>query len=170
MENSIAKQNPGEGIPFRVHLLRAANPLILRLLKSRLHFMLSKDLLVVRYRGWKSGQAFSTPLSYVQVGESLYVCTRPSVANWWRNMRDGVSIEVVWRGRSTRASATVLAPSSEEALIGFRKFLTQNPATASLLYHVEVGQGGQLPEQDLRREVEASIVVRIEPEMNLSPA
>lgn len=170
MEGVMANQTPSEEIPFQVKLLRAANPLILRLLASRLHFLLSKGLLVASYRGRKSGKQFSTPLSYVQVGERLYLCTRPSVANWWRNMRDGASIGIVLRGRPTRASATLLDSSSEEALVGFQKFLTANPGTASLLYHVEVGPGGRPSQEDVRREIEESIVVRIEPETKLSPA
>ena len=163
METTMTKETRNEGIPFRIHLLRAANPLILKLLGSRLHFLLSKDLLVASYRGRRSGKSFSTPLSYVQVGDSLYACTRPSVANWWRNMRDGVPIEIVWRGRPTEAVATLLDSSGEEARAGFREFLSQNPGTASLLYHVEVAKGGLVRDEDLRREIKDSIVVRIEP-------
>ncbi|MCP3986503.1 MAG: nitroreductase family deazaflavin-dependent oxidoreductase, partial [bacterium] len=154
---------PTEKIPFRIHLLRAANPLALKLLGSRLHFLMSRDLLVANFRGRKSGKPFSTPLSYVEVDGNLYLCTRPEGANWWKNMREGVPIEIVWRGEPLPACATVLDTSSEEALAGFRAFLARYPGTATLLYHVNVAKDGTPNEEDVLREVRQSVVVRVEP-------
>ena len=153
-----------EKIPFRIHLLRAANPLTMKLLASRLHFVLSRDLLVAKFRGRMSGKQFAAPLSYVEVGDRLYLCTRPEVANWWKNMRGGVPIEIIWRGRPTQARATVLDSTSDEAELGFRTFLTHNPGTASMLYDVEIGKGGEPKNEDVLREVQQSVIVRIEPE------
>jgi hypothetical protein len=138
--------------------------LVLKLPGSRLHFLLSRDLLVASFRGRKSGRQFSTPLSYAEEGGHLYLCTRPEVASWWKNMRGGAPIEITWLGRSTPARATVLDSSSEEARAGFRAFLIKNPGTASLLYNVEVGKAGDPDEEDVLREVRQSVIVRIEPE------
>jgi hypothetical protein len=164
METLMTSQAAEEKIPFRIHLLRAANPLTMTLLASRLHFVLSRDLLVAKFRGRKSGKQFAAPLSYVEVGDRLYLCTRPEAANWWKNMRGGVPIEIIWRGRPTRARATVLDSTSDEAELGFRTFLTHNPGTASVLYHVEIGKGGEPNNEDVLREVQQSVIVRIEPE------
>lgn len=150
-------------IPFRIRMLRAANPLVRRLLTSRLHFLLSGDLLIAAFRGRVSGKRFATPLSYAEVDGRLYLCTRPDVANWWRNMRGGASVEITWRGRRTTARASVIESSSDEALLGFRSFLARNPGTASLLYHVKTSRG-ELDEADVRREVTRSVIVRLEPE------
>ena len=154
----------GEGIPFRIHLLRAMNPITMWLLRSWLHFLASRDLLILRFRGRRTGRSFATPLSYVQIGNRLYLCTRPEVANWWKNLRGGTEVEIVWRGRATRASASVLDSTSEEAGEGFRAFLTRNPRTASMLYHVEAHSDGRPIEEDFSRELPRSIVVRLEPE------
>jgi hypothetical protein len=110
-----------EKIPFRIHLLRAANPITMKLLASRLHFVLSRDLLVAKFRGRKSGGQFAEPLGYVEVGNRLYLCTRPEVANWWKNMRGGVG--------------------------------------------VEIGKGGEPKNEDVLRELQQSVIVRIEPEL-----
>jgi hypothetical protein len=158
-------RSPVEKIPFRIHLLRAANPITMKLLASRLHFVLSRDLLVAKFRGRKSGGQFAAPLSYVEVGNRLYLCTRPEVANWWKNMRGGVGVEIIWRGRPTRAHAAVLDSASDEAESGFRTFLSHNPSTASMLYHVEIGKGGEPKNEDVLRELQQSVIVRIEPEL-----
>jgi hypothetical protein len=164
METLMTTRTADEKIPFRIHLLRAANPLTMKLLASRLHFVLSRDLLVAKFRGRKSGKQFAAPLSYVEVAGRLYLCTRPEVANWWKNMRGGVPIEIIWHGRPTQARATVLDTASSEAELGFRTFLSQNPGTASMLYHVEIGKGGEPNNDDVLREVQQSVIVRIEPE------
>jgi hypothetical protein len=163
METLMMTRTDSEKIPFRIHLLRAANPLTMKLLGSRLHFLLSRDLLVAHFRGRQSGKPFAAPLSYVEVEGRLYLCTRPEVANWWKNMRGGVPVEITWRGRPTHAHATVLDSASDEAELGFRTFLTHNPGTASLLYNVEIGKGGELNDDDILREVQRSVIVRIEP-------
>lgn len=158
----MTTQAANEKIPFRIHLLRVANPLTMKLLGSRLHFLLSRDLLVANFRGRKSGKQFSAPLSYVELDGRLYLCTRPEVANWWKNMRDGASVEIIWRGRPTPARATVLDSASEEAEAGFRAFLTRYPGTASMLYNVEIGRDGEPKNEDALREVQQSVIVRIE--------
>lgn len=158
----MTTETASEKVPFRIQLLRAANPLTMKLLGSRLHFLLSRDLLVANFRGRKSGKRFSAPLSYVEVGGRLYLCTRPEAANWWKNMREGVPVEITWRGRPTQARATVLDSSSSEAEVGFRAFLAHNPGTASLLYNVEIDKGGEPDNEDVLREVQQSVIVRIE--------
>ena len=162
-------QHGAEKIPFRIKVLRAANPMMMWLLGSPLHRLMSRDLLVMRFRGRKSGRQFSTPLSYVEVGGRLYLVTRRTVANWWRNMLGGAAVEVVWRGQKVSAQATVLESSGDEAEIGFRRFLSQNPGTASLLYQVDVGREGQLVDEDVRREIKDSIIVRVELEGSSPP-
>ena len=150
-------------IPFRVRLLRAANPLIIRLLGSRLHFLASRDLLVTRFAGRKTGKRYTVPLSYTELGDALYLCTRPEVAGWWKNMRDGAPVEITLRGRCVQTCATLLDSESGEALAALSAFLTRNPGTATLLYNVEVDKGRGPSAEDMAREVRNSVVVRLEP-------
>jgi len=161
MQTTAATQSNVSRIPFRIHLLRAANPLVRRILASRLHFLVSGDLLVASFRGRKSGKRFATPLSYVEKDGRLYLCTRPEVATWWKNMRDEAPVQITWLGRPTPARASVLESSSAEAMLGFRTFLSRNPGTASLLYNVNA-TGGELNEADVLREVTQSVIVRLE--------
>ncbi len=155
---------PTERIPFAIRVLRAMNPLMVALLRSRLHFLASRDLLALSFRGRISGRRFEIPLGYVQIGDRLYLVTRPTIAQWWKNLRDDGRVGIHWRGRPSSARASVLDPTSAEAADAFRTFLLRNPGTAKKLYHLEVLRDGQLRDEDVRRELPRSIVVRIEPD------
>ena len=51
------------------------NPVIVRLLHSRLHRALSLRLMTVSYRGNRSGRDYCVPVSYYREGESVYCFT-----------------------------------------------------------------------------------------------
>jgi hypothetical protein len=146
-------------VPLSIRLLRRTNPLIVRLLRSPLHGLLSRDLLVLTYSGRRSGTRYTLPLSYVALGDHLYLCTRTTF--WWKNLRDGGDVEVVLRGKAVTMTPTVLDPNSDEALRGMRAFLTNNPGTGVKLYNVRRGKDGRPVEEDLQREVVSSVVVRL---------
>ncbi len=150
-------------IPLRVRTLRKLNPLILRLLHSRAHGLASRDLLILHLTGRRTGRAYALPLSYVGQDGALYLCSRPETSSWWRNIGDGTNVRIAWRGRNIAAHARVLAADSTEALAGLSAFLTRNPGTGRLLYHVASGPDRRPNADDLAREVARSIVVRIDP-------
>lgn len=152
-----------EHVPLRIRALRRLNPLIVRMLASPLHRLLSADLLVFEVAGRRSGRRYVLPLSYVPgEGGVVYCCTRPEGSGWWRNVRGGAPVRLVLRGRRTAAHARVLPAASGEALDGLRRFVTRNPGTGALLYAIG-SDGGRPQEADLRREVARSVVVRVEP-------
>jgi len=69
------------------------NPLTKRLLDSRLAGPMAKQLLVLRYRGRKSGKTFSTPVGYVRDGERIVIVTNPTY-RWWPNFVGGAQAEL----------------------------------------------------------------------------
>jgi hypothetical protein len=147
-------------VPWSIRLLRRLNPVIIAVLCSPLHGLLSANLLVLGYTGRRTGRRYRLPLSYVERDGRLYLCTR--TAFWWRNLRRGRPVELRLRGRDVVATPSILDPSSPEALEGLRAFLTRNPGTGELLYNVPRGPDGRPVEADLRREVLRSVVVRLE--------
>ena len=159
-EAAASVRSSAEKVPFAILLLRRINPLMMAILASPLHGLLSGGLLVLEYRGRRTGVARRLPLSYVRHGGSLYLCTRNSL--WVRNIGAGADVHATVRGRRTAMRAQVVDPSSREALDAMRAFVTANPATGVNLYHVAHGPGGQPVEADLEREVLASCVVRLD--------
>ena len=151
-----------EPVPFAIRVLRRLNPLIAWLLRSPLHGMASRDLLVLTYVGAKSGVRRTLPLSYVEVAGRLYLCTRSSL--WWRNLRNGRPVELRLRGRAVTATPVVVDLASPEALDALRAFLTANPKTGEMLYQVRADANRRPVEDDLRREIGRSVVVRLDVE------
>src|SRR5262245_59467687 len=147
-------------VPFAIRVLRRLNPVIVAILRSPLPGLLSRNLLVLTYEGRTTGLRRTLPLSYVALGAHVYLCTR--TAFWWRNLRSAKPVELRLRGRRTIATPTVLDPASREALDGLREFLGANARTGALLCKVRAGSDGRPMEDDLRREVLRSVVVRLE--------
>jgi len=69
------------------------NPLTKRLLDSRLAGPMAQQLLVLRYRGRKSGKTFSTPVGYVRDGERIVIVTNPTY-RWWPNFVGGAEADL----------------------------------------------------------------------------
>src|SRR5688572_25872686 len=89
---------------FLLWLAQFVNPFVRALLKSRLHGLMSQDVLNLHFRGRKSGRWYETPVSYVQDGRRLRVFTD---SPWWKNLRGaGVPTRVDLRGRRIDVSAT----------------------------------------------------------------
>jgi len=154
-------------VPWSIRLLRRLNPVIVAVLRSPLHGLLSANLLVLGYTGRRTGRRYRLPLSYVERDGRLYLCTR--TAFWWLNLRSRGPVELRLRGRDVVATPSVLDPSSPEALDGLRAFLTRNSGTGELLYNVARGPDGRPVEADLRREVLRSVVVRLEQREPITP-
>lgn len=147
-------------LPVAIRVLRRLNPAVAWLLRSPLHGLMSRNLLLLTYVGAKSGVTRTVPLSYVEVGGRLYLCTRSSL--WWRNLRNGQAVELRHRGRRVAATPAIVELQSIEALDALRTFLTANPKTGEMLYDVRAGTNGRPAEDDLRREVLRSVVVRLD--------
>ena len=70
-----------------LRLLRAANPLVRAVLRSRGHVVLSGRFLVLTYRGHRSGRTFHIPLRYAELtdGRLVAMAVRPARKLWWRS-------------------------------------------------------------------------------------
>ena len=94
-----------------MRVLRLANPLVRAVLRSPVHRVLSGRLLVLSYRGNRSGRTFRIPLRYAASadGTVVAVAVRPARKLWWRSFRSGRDGTLVLRGRSVGAHGTLLA-------------------------------------------------------------
>lgn len=87
----------------------AANPLVRRLLDTRFAGPLGRALLLLRYRGRKSGRTITTPVGYVRDGDRVVIVTSPSYG-WWPNMVGGADVEVRLPEGWRRGRAELLLP------------------------------------------------------------
>lgn len=125
------------------------NPTIVRLLGSRLHFLLSGGTLVLTVTGRKSGKVYDVPVNWVPSGDGGLVCfTGKSWSGWWRNVSaEGTPVTVMLRGE--RLPATARRVEDTDAVErGLRAFLARFPSNAKP-FGVALGPGKLPDEGDL---------------------
>jgi hypothetical protein len=91
------------------------NPLVVALLRSPLHGVASKGLMVLSWTGRRSGRRFSIPVGYQRDGDSVIVLiSKPAEKRWWKNFREPWAAELLIRGQVRGATGAVVEPGSEE--------------------------------------------------------
>jgi hypothetical protein len=88
-----------------VRLFGVVNPAMNRLLGSPLHGMFSDVLVILHFRGRRSGRAYDLPVGYATDGERFYVSTDK---RWCQNLRGGQQVEMTYRRRRLQAFAEVI--------------------------------------------------------------
>lgn len=78
-------------------LVRVANPVVRRLLGSRLHRPLSGAVLVLHLRGRRSGRTYDIPVGYAREQDGALRVLSDSP--WRVNLRGGADVEVTLQGR-----------------------------------------------------------------------
>ncbi len=150
------------------------NPLMRLLLSSPLHFVASGSLLLMRYRGRRSGIWRTTPLRYVEDGDVVR-CFSSRNTQWWRNLQGGAQVTLTVRGkrvdceaavvtdqaraRARSCEATANAPTRARLLAAY---LEQFPQDAA--YHeVSLTPNRQPDPESLERAAANSVVVEARP-------
>ena len=70
------------------------NPFVAFLARSPLHFIISHQVLIIQFKGRKSGKPYRVPVSYHEHGSS-YTCVTLRSNIWWRNLKD-ISHTQIW--------------------------------------------------------------------------
>jgi hypothetical protein len=93
-----------------LRVLRLSNPLVRLVLESSAHPLLSGRLLLLTYRGHRSGREFRIPLRYAETpaGELVALAVRPAGKDWWRSFAPAGPATLVVR-RASRAAEGALA-------------------------------------------------------------
>ena len=84
-----------------------ANALATTILRSPWHRMRSDRLLLLTFTGRKSGKEFTTPIRYVQDGETLQIRVLVEYS-WWKNLVAETTVHVLLRGEMRTGIAEVL--------------------------------------------------------------
>jgi hypothetical protein len=113
-------------------LVSPLNSLIVALLRSPLHFVASKGLMVVHWSGRKSGTDFSIPVGYQKSGDVVTVLlSKPAEKNWWKNFRSPWPAELLIERRSRSAMGTWIEPGSDAFFAPIDSTLRRLPWMAS---------------------------------------
>lgn len=145
-------------------LVQPANRAIVRLLRSPAHPIASKGLMVLRWKGRRSGREFSIPVGYQRDGEAIVVLlSKPHDKTWWRNFRDPWPAELLVRRKPLSVTGVVIEPGTPEFFADVEETLRRLPWMGSQFGGVKYDKKSGLSDEQRDVLVEHVAVVRFEP-------
>ena len=98
-------------------LLRIANPMLRFLLGTPLAGPLRRQLMVMNFKGRKSGRQFSIPVSAHHIDGALYAMAN---AGWKHNFSGGADAEILLDGKTTRMHGEMISDPAVVADLAHR--------------------------------------------------
>ncbi len=136
------------------------NPIVRSLIRSPLHFLVSRYMMLMNYTGRRSGKPYSTPMNYLQIGDALYtISSREHV--WWRNLLGGTDVILRLRGKDVSACVETIEDRAEVAQT-LTRYLRAAPQQAGYM-DVRIKADGEPEPQDVARLAREMVVVRSRP-------
>lgn len=152
--------NPRRRPRGRSRTQRALDAAVRQLLRSPLHPIASRRLLLITVTGRRSGTLYTHPVGYAEDGGALLVGT---AAGWRKNLREDVPVTVRWRGRDVSARAETIT-DEEQAAVLYRTILRENPVHGRFA-GIGIDPDGGPNRGDLRRALaRGAAVVRLHPD------
>ena len=102
-------------------VLRVLAPIVKLLLRSPLHWPLSRWFALFRWTSRKTGKQRTLPLSYIREGDVAYLTTGD---RWSSSLAGGAEVSIRLRGRWLRGHATLAEPDEAAAVLG--RLLTEH--------------------------------------------
>ena len=138
--------------------MKIGNFFMKAMLRSPLHRMLSKNLLLITFLGWKSGNFYTTPTNYIQDGETVWLSsTRDRV--WWRNMVGGAAVTLRLRGKDVKGKANAYE-DDEKVADGLTAIFKAAPNFAKY-FKVTLDENGQPNPTELTEAAKTRVVIEI---------
>lgn len=126
----------------------ALNTFMRAILRSPLHGIVSKTILLISLKGRKSGKTYTVPVSYSIDGERVTIFTN---ADWVKNLEGGAPVTLRIQGKDYSGFATPNAHDLKAKSDGLMRHLSAVPGDARF-YQVRMGKDGK----PNRKQVEAA--------------
>ncbi len=106
------------------------NALVGGVLRSPLHRTMSRSLLLLTYRGRRTGKEYTIPVGYARFSddELVVIAGRPGGKTWWTNMRGSLPVRLLLAGKEIEGEARLAA--GDEAVARLAAYLEQIPRAA----------------------------------------
>jgi deazaflavin-dependent oxidoreductase (nitroreductase family) len=127
------------------------------ILRSPLHSIVSKNVMLISFTGRKSGKTFTTPVSYIRDDGEVMLFTH---SHWWLNLKDGAAVTLRIQGKDVSGKAEPTAEDKTLVAAGLRTFLSRVPRDAQF-YHVRLDAGRQPNAEDVLRAAQSTIMIRV---------
>jgi hypothetical protein len=140
-------------------LFRTINFTLQAILRSPLHRLLSRKLLLITVTGRRSGRMYTVPVSYQQQGATVRIISERH-DHWWRNLRGGAPVTLQLRGRQITGQGRV-SEDRQDVATQLAAHLRQSPNIARML-RVKRNERGEFRSEELHQAAERAVVVSIE--------
>lgn len=154
-------QPPVEGAEPPEALARVVNPVIKVLLRSPLHRPFSRHLMLLAFRGRKTGKTYEVVVGRHELDGALLVPTGTTGRRWRLNFRGGTSVEVTLEGRRQRGWGELVEEPDEVARVHQLLLDRVGPKNARRL-GLRVNVNREPTEEELKVPLAGRGVVRIE--------
>lgn len=132
---------------------------VVALLRSPLHGLLSRAVLLLTYTGRRSGRPVTVPVNYARDGGDLYIFSRRDRL-WWRNLRGGAPVRVRLRGRDLPGRGDLCEGLACETR-GLRALLRLSPSFRRASRVTLDAEGNPQHPGDLDRLARAGVVIHV---------
>lgn len=138
-------------------------PIVNRAMKfvlgSPAHGLVSKNILLITFTGRKSGKTYTTPVSYSEHGDQVYVFTH---ATWWKNLQTGTPVTLRIRGRDVQGLAEPVAEDKQAVAAGLAAHLRKVPSDAGY-YGVTFDDHKDPRAEQVDQAAQNAVMIRIRP-------
>ena len=127
-------------------------------LRSPVHRLVSKTVLLITFTGRKSGRTYTTPVDYSQDGDQVTIFTH---ADWWKNLRGGAPVTLRIRGRDYQGVAEPVAEDKQVVAAGLAAHLLKVPSDAKY-YGVTFDDHRNPRAEELEKAAQSAVMIRIQ--------
>jgi hypothetical protein len=126
-------------------------------LRSPAHKVVSKNILLITFTGCKSGKTYTTPVSYSQFDDQVYVFTH---ANWWKNLCGGAPVTLCLQGQELKGLAEPVVDDKQAIVAGLSAHLRNVPSDAKY-YSVTFDEHGNPKAEEVEKAVQTVVMIRL---------
>jgi hypothetical protein len=137
-------------------IITLANRLMIPLLRSPLHRLVSDTLILLSFQGRKSGKTYTFPTGYTQQDNQVEIITYRS---WWKNLRGNAPVTLWLKGKKRRGEASVFF--GDETVAQALLPIARRSRQMRKLYEIELDAQGQPQEESVLRAARVTALVRI---------
>jgi len=127
------------------------------ILRSPMHGMVSKTMLLITFTGRKSGKTYTTPVDYSQDGDQVTIFTH---ANWWKNLNGGSPVTLRMRGRDLQGIAEPVAEDKGAVAAGLMEHLRKVPSDARY-YGVTFDDQKNPRAEEVEKAAQSAVMIRV---------
>ena len=136
------------------------NKMMMWILRSPLHGMVSKKIMLITMTGRKSGKTYTLPVSYVRDGDLVLCSTDRAERSWWKNLRGGADVALRLRGKDVSGHATAIYENQEAIANGIGTMLKHVPRDAKY-YNVRLDEDKRPLAEDIIASAQHRVIVKI---------